>query len=108
MKTTLTPPPITPGPWAVSPTVKYAARWVQDPKGWDVASVTQHQTGDYDVVAKFIAAAPAMAEALAALVSTYGMPDSGSFGPEEPIWEAARHSLISAGYTFTTDADPQP
>lgn len=67
--------------------------------------MTHFRNEDVLATATFIAAAPAMAEALASLISTYGMPDSGTFSPEEPLWEAARASLLAAGYQFAPN-DP--
>lgn len=102
MKTTLTPPPITPGPWTVSPTTKYASRWVQDPKGWDVASVTQHQTGDYDAVAQFIAAAPAMAEALENCRQYLASLPESMHAESSAVYLGALSALLQAGYVAPT------
>lgn len=113
MKTTLTPPPITPGPWTADP---YSFMVLAPPSGRSsdalgkdtklvqvmIADCESRPCGpdESKANAKFIAASSAMAEALAAWLEYFHAPPGAEV---QCPYEKAKAALLSAGYTITTE-----
>lgn len=107
---TLVPPPITPGPWHIGNPQTYATYNANQINSetvgiCEVYGIPLHSTLEEVekdkrskiglANAKFLSAAPAMAEALAQLVRI-----QGEDLPSHPAWKKALSALLSAGYTL--------
>jgi hypothetical protein len=103
MKTTLIPPNITPGPWSAQPLDD--PQWGVHGSGeWELVANTLH--GNDSTNAKFIAAAPAMAEALAKFVEVCdSAPPVDLLRMIGECRAVAGQVLLEAGYTLAADPE---
>lgn len=93
---TLTPPPITPGPWKARPLEE--PQWgIHGESEWELVANTLH--GNDRVNATFISAAPAMAEALLSIWEHFAAIDDLSRAEEREFGKVEK-ALLSAGYTL--------
>jgi hypothetical protein len=107
MNTKLIPPNITPGPWSAQPLDD--PQWGVHGSGeWELVANTLH--GNDSTNAKFIAAGPDMAEALARCLPDFEIDEDahdGHVACEISIGDvkAIRAALLSAGYTLAADPE---